>query len=146
MCSAVSLEPRHRLQMSPDNPNDAVIHNTHHYDEDDTSCDLVYKQTNGIDSIIVDTSAKGTQGNSTTSTTPFFEGVEKNLEVWFTNSPSQTVDGDLRNIPRFATFPPINFNHQQKLHKNRRFSFVYFAFEMMHLFLALFLLSPSTAS
>ena len=54
MCSAVSLEPRHRPEMSPDNPNDAVIHNTHHYDEDDTSCDLVYKQTNGIDSIIVD--------------------------------------------------------------------------------------------
>ena len=107
MCSTVSLEPRHRPEMSPDNPNNAVIHNNHHYDDDnDTSCDLVCKQINGI----VDKSAKGTQGNST-STTPFFEGVEKNLEVWFTNSSSQTVDADLRNIPRFAKFHPIKLNH-----------------------------------
>ena len=111
MCSTVSLEPRHRPEMSPDNPNNAVIHNNHHYDGDnDTSCDLVCKQINGIDKVTVDTSAKGTQGNST-STTPFFEGVEKNLEVWFTNSSSQTVDADLRNIPRFAKFHPIKLNH-----------------------------------
>ena len=30
----------------------------------------------------------------------FFEGVEKNLEVWFTNSNGITDECDLRNIPR----------------------------------------------
>ena len=114
MCSAVSVGPRHRLEMSPDNPNNAVIHNNHHDDDNDTSCDLVCKLNNGIDKATVDTSAKRTQGNSTTSTTPFFEGVEKNLEVWFTNSSSQSDDCDLRNIPRFETIPSVTFNHQSR--------------------------------
>ena len=32
----------------------------------------------------------------------FFEGVEKLLEVWFTNSESGTEGSDLRNIPRYC--------------------------------------------
>ena len=34
------------------------------------------------------------------TTTHFFEGVEKNLEVWFTNSDRNTAEADLRKIPR----------------------------------------------
>jgi len=34
------------------------------------------------------------------TSTHFFEGVEKNLEVWFTNSVDDTAESDLRKIPR----------------------------------------------
>ena len=34
--------------------------------------------------------------------THFFEGVEKNLEVWFTNSDRNTAEADLRKIPRLV--------------------------------------------
>ena len=52
--------------------------------------------------------------------TQFFEGVEKNLEVWFTNSDGDTSGADLRKIPRlveficdevvitYSTFKPLN--------------------------------------
>ena len=33
--------------------------------------------------------------------THFFEGVEKNLEVWFTSSNGDVDDSDLRLIPRY---------------------------------------------
>lgn len=36
--------------------------------------------------------------------TQFFEGVEKNLEVWFTNSDGDTSGADLRKIPRLVEF------------------------------------------
>ena len=36
------------------------------------------------------------------TTTHFFEGVEKNLEVWFTNSDRNTAEADLRKIPRLV--------------------------------------------
>ena len=42
------------------------------------------------------------------TTTHFFEGVEKNLEVWFTNSDGNTAEADLRKIPRLAQHSIIN--------------------------------------
>ena len=44
------------------------------------------------------------------TTTHFFEGVEKNLEVWFTNSDRNTAEADLRKIPRLV---------QQKIFNNK---------------------------
>ena len=55
-----------------------------------SSCDLVCKEN--LSAI----SAKETTNTS------FFEGVEKNLEVWFTNSNEDIKNSDLRNIPRCA--------------------------------------------
>ena len=57
-----------------------------------SSCDLVYKENQSA----ISNSAKET------TNTCFFEGVEKNLEVWFTNSNEDIKDADLRNIPRCA--------------------------------------------
>lgn len=44
----------------------------------------------------------------------FFEGVEKLLEIWFTNSAGDNKNADLRKIPRY-----LNTTHffNVKLHK-----------------------------
>ena len=46
---------------------------------------------------------KKPETETASTTAHFFEGVEKNLEVWFTNAIAdkvETADSDLRNIPR----------------------------------------------
>ena len=41
------------------------------------------------------------EATAPSNNTHFFEGVEKNLEVWFTNSNGDTEHSDLRLIPRY---------------------------------------------
>ena len=52
-----------------------------------------YDEAGGSLAIIEDTAPS--------NNTHFFEGVEKNLEVWFTNSNGDTEHSDLRLIPRY---------------------------------------------
>ena len=41
-------------------------------------------------------------GSQVETSAHFFEGVEKNLEVWFTKSDGDTSEADLRKIPRLV--------------------------------------------
>ena len=66
----------------------------------DTSlCDPVSKSIINFQDNSDVPSANKTSNNSVTH---FFEGVEKNLEVWFTNTRNgrTSAESDLRNIPR----------------------------------------------
>ena len=49
------------------------------------------------------------------TTTHFFEGVEKNLEVWFTNSDRNTAEADLRKIPRLVQQKIFNTKYKVAL-------------------------------
>ena len=63
-------------------------------------CDLLTnsKEENCDDNKVVDT--RSAMDNTAVNNTHFFEGVEKNLEVWFTNSSGDIGQSDLRLIPR----------------------------------------------
>ena len=44
------------------------------------------------------------EDSAPSNNTHFFEGVEKNLEVWFTSSNGDTDQSDLRLIPRYQFY------------------------------------------
>ena len=66
----------------------------------DRFCDKLNNEENCDDETQAGSSLPIIEDSAPSNNTHFFEGVEKNLEVWFTNSSGDTEHSDLRLIPR----------------------------------------------
>ena len=62
-------------------------------------CDKLNEEN--CDDTKVVSSLPSIENTAPSNNTHFFEGVEKNLEVWFTSSNGDTAHSDLRLIPRY---------------------------------------------
>ena len=67
----------------------------------DQFCDKLNNEENCDDETQAEGSLPIIEDTAPSNNTHFFEGVEKNLEVWFTNSNGDTEHSDLRLIPRY---------------------------------------------
>ena len=67
----------------------------------DRFCDKLKNEENCDDDSQAGSPLAIIEDTAPSNNTHFFEGVEKNLEVWFTNSNGDTEHSDLRLIPRY---------------------------------------------
>ena len=67
----------------------------------DRFCDKLKNEENCDDDSQAGSPLAIIEDTAPSNNTHFFEGVEKNLEVWFTSSNGDTDQSDLRLIPRY---------------------------------------------